>query len=238
MPEKLETLESKNSTKGGTAKDAGRYAASPDGIGKKAAPAWNARRLAFLGMLGALSMVLMLIRFPLWFAPSFLDFDVADLPALFAGFFLGPLDGVIVIFVKILLKIVFQGSNTAFVGEFSNVTMSCVFVLCASLIYKRNKTKKTAVLSMVIASVLVSIVGIFLNAYVMFPLYSNLYHMPMEAIVAAGSAVNPLVKDEVTLMLFAVFPFNLVKHAITSLVTFLIYKRSGRVLRGLLQGAK
>ena len=141
-------------------------------------------------------------------------------------------------FVKILLKIVFQGSNTAFVGEFSNVTMSCVFVLCASLIYKRNKTKKTAVLSMVIASVLVSIVGIFLNAFVMFPLYSNLYHMPMEAIVAAGSAVNPLVKDEVTLMLFAVFPFNLVKHAITSLVTFLIYKRSGRVLRGLLQGAK
>lgn len=49
----------------------------------------NARTIAFIGMLGALSAVLMSINFPMPFAPTFLKFDIAELPALFAGFFLG-----------------------------------------------------------------------------------------------------------------------------------------------------
>ena len=56
----------------------------------------------------------------------------------------------------------------------------------------------------------------------------------MEAILEMGSSVNPLVHDNVTLMLYGVFPFNLVKHGITSLVTYLTYKRCGNALRSLL----
>ena len=53
----------------------------------------NAKIIAFIGMLGALSAVLMFIYVPLPFAPTFLKFDIAELPALFAGFFLGPVSG-------------------------------------------------------------------------------------------------------------------------------------------------
>ena len=53
----------------------------------------NAKIIAFIGMLGALSAVLMFINVPLPFAPTFLKFDIAELPALFAGFFLGPVSG-------------------------------------------------------------------------------------------------------------------------------------------------
>ncbi len=35
-------------------------------------------------------------------------------------------------------------------------------------------------------------------------------------------------------MLFSVFPFNLLKHGVTSLVTWLIYKRVGNTLRAML----
>jgi len=193
-----------------------------------------AMQVAFVGMLGALSAVLMMLEIPLPFAPSFLKMDIGELPALFAGFFLGPVAGVGVVFVKIALKLIFKGTTTAFVGDFSNLVGSCVFILTAALIDKKNKTKRGAILSMVVATVLVSVVYIFLNAFIMFPMYSNLYGLPMDVIIGMGSAVNPLVHDELTMMLWAVLPFNLVKYTLTSVLTFLLYKRCGNALRGIM----
>ena len=119
-------------------------------------------------------------------------------------------------------------------GEFSNLAGSALFILTAALIYKKNRTKKGAVAGMAISSVAVSVLFIFINAYVMFPLYSSLYGMPMEAIIGMGTAVNPYIRDMTTLMLFSMFPFNLVKHFVTSLLTFLVYKRAGAALRRIL----
>lgn len=198
----------------------------------------HAKTIAFIGMLGALSAVLMSINVPLPFAPTFLKFDIAELPALFAGFFLGPVSGCAVIVVKIVLKLSLQGTETAFVGELMNIVGSCAFVLPAALIYKRVHTKRGAMISLSVSTVLVSIMAIFLNAYIAFPMYSSLYGMPMEAILEMGSSVNPLVHDNFTLMLYGVFPFNLVKHGITSLVTYLVYKRCGNALRALLSVRK
>ena len=192
------------------------------------------RKLVFVAILGAVSFVLMLINFSLPFAPSFLKFDIADLPGLFAGFFLGPLAGFEVIVVKLLLKLVIQGTETAFVGEFSNLTGSTVFVVLAALIYKKNRTKKGAIIAMGVSALAVSVVLIFLNAYVMFPLYSRLYGMPLDAIIGMGTAINPRITDLTTMMLFSVFPFNLFKHLVTDILTFLMYKRVGKVLRDIL----
>lgn len=80
--------------------------------------AFHSKTVAFIGMLGALSAILMSINVPLPFAPTFLKFDISELPALFAGFFLGPVSGCAVIVVKIVLKLLLQGTETAFVGEF------------------------------------------------------------------------------------------------------------------------
>ena len=87
---------------------------------------------------------------------------------------------------------------------------------------------------MTVSSIFVSILLIFINMYIAFPMYSALYGMPLEAIVSMGAAANPLVSDLFTLMLFGVFPFNLVKHGITSLATYLVYKKCGNALRGIL----
>lgn len=188
-------------------------------------------KIAFVGMLGALSFVLMLLNFPLPFAPSFLKFDVAEMPALFAGFFMGPVAGLEVVIVKLVLKIAIQGTDTAFVGELMNLVGSATFVLLASVIYQKDRTKRGAVISMVVSSVTVSVVFIFLNAYIAFPMYSKLYGMPMEAIIGMGSAVNPRITNMTTLMLYSVFPFNLIKHAFTDVITFILYKRVGNLLR-------
>lgn len=188
-----------------------------------------------MGMLGALAGVLMLFDFPLPIAPSFLQMDIAELPCLFAGFFMGPLQGFLVIVVKILVKLVIKGSNTAFVGEFSNLVGSALFVCTAALIYKKNHTKKGAMISMVVSTLIVSVAYVFMNAFVMFPLYSSLYGLPMEAIIGMGNAVNPLVTNELTMMLFCVFPFNLIKYTIVSLITYLVYKRCANAIRSILK---
>ena len=185
-------------------------------------------------MLGALSVALMFIRFPLPFAPSFMEFDISEMPALFAAFFIGPAGGAAVVVIKIILKLIIQGTNTAFIGDISNLTGSLVFVLVAAFIYKRNKTKKGAVVAIIISTLIVSLFYVVSNAYVMFPLYGKLYGMSTEAMVGMGTAVNPLVKDMVSLMFFSVFPFNIVKYGVTSLITFLLYKKVGTALRNLM----
>ena len=127
----------------------------------------NVKTVAFVGVLGALSCVLMLLRFPLPFVPGFYEFDIAELPALFAGFFLGPVAGCAVVFVKIVLKLIFQGSATFGIGDLSNLIGSMVFILTASLIYRRMHTKKGAKIALVVSTLVVSVVYVFLNAYIM-----------------------------------------------------------------------
>lgn len=192
------------------------------------------KTVAFVGVLGALSCVLMLLRFPLPFVPSFYEFDIAELPALFAGFFLGPVAGCGVVFVKIVLKLMFQGTSTVFVGDLSNLIGSMCFILSASLIYRRMHTKKGAKIALVVSTVFVSVIYVFLNAYIMLPMYATLYGLPIETIVAMGHAVNPWVNDTVSLMIFAVFPFNLIKHGVTALLTYVLYKRVGNALRSMM----
>ena len=194
----------------------------------------NTRTAALVGMLGAISAVLMMIDFSLPLFPSFMKFDLGELPALFGGFFLGPMAGCLIIVIKMLLKLLIKGTSTAFVGEFMNIIASVSYVLPAALIYKNNHTKGGAKKAMVFATIFTGIVCVFLNAYISFPMYGRLYGLSMEAIVGMAAKVNPLVHDNTTLMLFSVFPFNLLKYGVTSILTYLIYKRTGNVIRRIL----
>lgn len=192
------------------------------------------RKMIFIAMMGALSMVLMLLRFPLPFAPSFMEFDISELPALFCGFFMGPVGGVFVVIIKNLLKIAVQGSQTAFVGDMMNVVSSILFVLPASLIYRKLHTRKGAVIGMTVSTILVSVVLVFMNAFIAFPMYASIYGIPLDALIGMGTAINPHITNLLTMMLFSVLPFNLFKHGVTSVVTYLLYKKCGTVLRPLL----
>lgn len=100
------------------------------------------RKLVMIAMLGALSAVLMLFNFPIPFMPTFLKFDLAELPALMGGFMMGPLAGTLIILVKLTLKLLMQGSETLLAGEFANLIGSLSFVLPAIWIYERNRTKR------------------------------------------------------------------------------------------------
>ena len=182
------------------------------------------KQVVLMGMFGALAAVLMLFEVPLPFiAPSFYGLDISEVPVLVGTFAMGPVAGIVIEAVKILVKLLLKPSTTGFVGEFANFVIGCSLVVPAGLIYRRHKTKGSAVLAMAVGTILMPIAGAVLNALVMIPFYSHF--MPLENILAAGAAIQPAVSSVWGLAIFCVAPFNLLKGAIVSLLTALVYKR-------------
>lgn len=192
----------------------------------------STKNVAVMGMLGALSAVLMLFEVPLPFiAPSFYGLDLSEVPILVGTFALGPLAGVVMEAVKILIKLLLKPTSTGFVGEFANLFFGCSMVLPAGLIYRFRKTKKGAMAAMAAGTVIMSAVGIAGNAMVMIPFYSNF--MPLENILAAGAAINPAVGNVWTFAVFCVGPFNIIKGVAVSVITALVYKRVSGMIRSI-----
>ena len=191
------------------------------------------RKLVEIGMLGAIATVLMLFEFPLPFiAPPFYELDFSEVPVLVGAFALGPMAGATIELVKILINLLINGTATAFVGEIGNYLLGCSFIIPAALIYKKHKTKKNALIAMVIGTIVMTVFGCFLNAYVLLPTYATAFGMPIDAIVGMGSAINANINDVMTFVIIAVAPFNIIKGIIVSVITLLIYKHISPILKG------
>ncbi len=183
-----------------------------------------------IAILAALSAVIMLLEFPLPFAPGFYKLDLSEAVILMGGFAMGPVAAAVIELIKNLINILLNGTTTAFVGEFANFLTGCALVVPASLIYKYHKTLKGAIVSLAVGTVSLVIIGSTFNYFVLIPAFSSMYHMPLDEIISMGSKVNPLVSDLKTLVVFAVAPFNIVKGVLCSLINLLLYKRVSKIL--------
>lgn len=190
-----------------------------------------ARRVSYVAMFSAVAAVLHIIDFPLFFAPSFYKIDFSEISVLICAFYLGPVSGVVCELLKIILKLLIKGTSTAFVGDFANFFVGCSMVLPAAIIYHCKKSKKSALIGLTVGTAVMTVFGSAFNAFYLIPKFSQLFHMPLDAIVSMGTAINPGITSVSTLVLFAVVPFNIVKGVIVSIVTLLLYKRVERLLR-------
>ncbi|WP_432626791.1 ECF transporter S component [Brotaphodocola sp.] len=192
---------------------------------------FTTKNVVLMGMLGALAGVLMMFEVPLVFlAPSFYGLDFSEVPVLVGSFALGPVAGIVIEAVKILVKLVIKPTSTGFVGEFANFAVGCALVVPAGLIYRINRTKKGATIGMAVGTILMAAAGVVLNALVMLPFYSHF--MPLDTIISMGAQINPAVSNVWTFALFCVGPFNVVKGIVVSLITALVYKRVSVVIHG------
>ena len=188
------------------------------------------RMITLIAIFGALAAVLMVFRFPLPFMPPFLSFDLAGVPELIVAFTFGPLAGILVVVLRILLQLVISGTNSMFTGELQGLMLSLALVLPASIIYQHNKTKKGAIQGMVAGSITNVVVAVFTNMVIIIPFYVALYGMDMDAIISMTQAVNPYVDSTFKLVLLGIIPFNIIKNVATCLVTFVIYKKISPVM--------
>lgn len=196
-------------------------------------PVFNTRKVAMIGMFSAIAMILMLFEFPVPFAPPFYKLDFSELPILVGTFAFGPAAGVMMEFIKILLKLCVKGTSTAFVGDLANFVVGCSFIIPASAMYAFRKTKTSAVWACVTGTAILTVFGTAFNAVYLLPAFSELFGMPMDTILSMGMETNPLVKEGsiVSFVAACVAPLNLLKGASVSIVTLLIYKPLSPIIK-------
>lgn len=206
--------------------------------GKDTERVLSTRKIAVIGMFSALSAILMLLEMPVPFAPPFYKIDFSELPALIGTFAFGPVAGVMIEFVKIVLKVLLKGTSTAFVGELANFVVGCSLLIPASFVYYYNKTRKSALFACITGTLFMTIVGTAFNAVYLLPKFAQMFGMPLEAIIGMGTDINPNITSVTSFVVFAVAPLNLLKGGVVSIVTLLIYKKLSPIIKGNKLGEK
>lgn len=164
-------------------------------------------KLAKMAMLVALSIVLVvIIHFPIFPAVAFLEYDPADIPILIGAFAFGPVAGIVLTIVTSIIQGLTVSAASGMYGIIMHIIATSVLVLVAGLIYRKNKTKKSAVIGLIAGTLAMTVVMFFANM-VITPMFTG---MPLAAIME--------------LMPFILL-FNMVKAGINSIVTFVLYKR-------------
>jgi len=191
---------------------------------------FTARNMVLTAVFSAMSFVLYIINFKLPFIfPGFLSIDISEAPILLAGFMLGPIGGAIAVVVRFGLKFAY-GSSTAGVGETADLILGLTLVLTSSIIYRINRTKKGAVIALLVGVPVTTVVALFLNRFMLVPLFVQLF-WGGDWNTLLGM-VSTLYNREITRDNFFVFylilttiPFNLLRLGICAGITYLLYKR-------------
>ena len=189
------------------------------------------RGVVQIGMLSTIAIILMQFEVPLPFAPPFYKIDFSEIPVLIGCFVMGPLAGAIVELIKVILNVVISGTTTGGVGDIANFLIGCAMCVPAGMIYKKYHTRKSALAGMAVGTVFMTVIGCILNAYVLLPVYAKAFEMPIDALVAMGTAVNHSITSLSTFVIFAVAPFNLLKGVLVSFIVFLIYKKISPIFK-------
>lgn len=200
---------------------------------------FSATRVAVIAMFATLAGVLYAFGFPIAAAfPSWLELNFSDIPALIGTFALGPVSGGIIVFVKILIKLIIKGTSTVFVGELADLIIGAAFVVPSGLIYKKMRTFKGALISMAVGMVCSTGMSLLANWLVLVPFYRQLFFKgswaPLVGTMQALFGEGCTEKTFYTFYIWcSVLPFNLMRCIIAIVVTLPVYKHISRLINRL-----
>jgi len=186
---------------------------------------WTTATLTRVAVLTALAAILALIEIPI---VAFYKLDIGNVPVLLGAFSLGTVPGIVILALKNLIGLLHTSS--AGIGKLADFIMGAAMVIPASVIYHRNKTRKSAVIGMAVGTLCMAVVGVLVNKWIMLPFYMNAFHMDMLGILKYANVAAA--DSEWKLLLLVTGTFNLLKGAVLSLITGLIYKPLSSLLHG------
>ncbi len=173
---------------------------------------FSPKYIAVVAMFTALAFVSVVIAKVIPNVAGFLSYEPKDSVIAIAGFIFGPLSSVLISILVSLIEML-TISTTGPIGFAMNVIATCAFVLPATVIYKKNRTRKGALVGLFLGMICMTVCMILWN-YILTPLYMK---------VDRSTVVN---------MLVPVFlPFNLIKGGINAGITLLLYKPIVTALR-------
>ena len=162
-------------------------------------------------MLSAVSLVLMLIEFPLLPGAAYLKMDFSDIPALLGAILFGPLCGVLIELIKNILEMLIKGLGTQLgFGNLMNFIIGCAYLLPFSIFYHslEKKAKPVGIRIFVAAAagmIVMVVLGFFANMIVA-PLFFRYFLQ------------TPLGSNEVLAYAWISVPFNLLKGVVITVV--------------------
>ncbi len=184
----------------------------------------NLYKITLTAIFSAISFLLMFIEISLPIIPSFIKFDISDLPALIGTFSIGPIYGVLIEFLKNIIHILICGTSSAGVGEISNFILGAVFCLTTGLIFKSKKIKNSAIIGCILGAIIMGTVSLPLNYFIVYPAYVKFYGMPLDAIIGLYQEILSFISDKPTqnslfncLLIFNV-PFTVIKGFINAIL--------------------
>lgn len=195
---------------------------------KSAGGVTNVRYMTVTAMLSAVAFILMFLDFSVPFMPGFVKMDLSELPALIGSFAMGPVCGVLICLIKNVLHLFI--TSTGGVGELSNFILGVAFVLPAGLIYKRKKSRQSALLGSLLGAVFMAVFSVISNYFLVYPVYYNF--MSEEMVLAAYQVILPSVKNILQCLVCFNMPFTFVKGLFSVAITFIIYKHISPILKG------
>lgn len=181
----------------------------------------TADKLVKLALLAAISVILaLLIHFPILPQLSFLEYDMADVPILIGTFLYGPFWGLLLTLVVSVIQGVTVSASSGIIGIVMHFIATGGFVLVAGLIYRgKRRTLKYAIIALIAGALTMVALMVPLN-YFISPMFIQSPEFPYKA-----------AQSTIWSMMWLFVAFNAIKAFGNALITFLLYKAVGRVLK-------
>lgn len=187
---------------------------------------WSIQKLIYTAMLAAVAGVLMSLEFSVPMMPPFYKVDFSDVPSVIAMFLMGPVSGICVEVIKLLIKLITVGTNTMYVGELANLIAAFLFVWPLWFLYQKlGANRKAAVEALLLSIVIRTACACFINANITLPLYAKAMSLPLDEVIRMVASVNPAIKDLNGFIILATIPFNVLKVGLNYIVGQLLFVR-------------
>ncbi len=187
---------------------------------------WSIQKLIYTAMLAAVAGVLMSLEFSVPMMPPFYKVDFSDVPSVIAVFLMGPVSGICVEVIKLLIKLITVGTNTMYVGELANLIAAFLFVWPLWILYQKlGANRKAAVEALLLSIVIRTACACFINANITLPLYAKAMSLPLDEVIRMVASVNPAIKDLNGFIILATIPFNVLKVGLNYIVGQLLFVR-------------
>lgn len=187
---------------------------------------WSIQKLIYTAMLAAVAGVLMSLEFSVPMMPPFYKVDFSDVPSVIAVFLMGPVSGICVEVIKLLIKLITVGTNTMYVGELANLIAAFLFVWPLWFLYQKlGANRKAAVEALLLSIVIRTACACFINANITLPLYAKAMSLPLDEVIRMVASVNPAIKDLNGFIILATIPFNVLKVGFNYIVGQLLFVR-------------
>ncbi len=171
------------------------------------------RRITILGLMAAVSIILVyFIRFPIFPSAPFLEYDPADIPIFICTFLFGPWWGLALTVVVSFIQGFTVSAGSTIIGVIMHILATGSFALVAGFLYRRNKTRRSAVVAL-LAGVVVMVAVMALCNLVFTPIFMK---TPVDVVLQ--------------MLVPVIIPFNLIKAGANAAITFLVYKKLAGVI--------